>query len=153
MGQHGRCEYGNGKSSALQSADAGAEHMRLLSQLMICRRKTRTTSSTFVIQMASREQTSCSAPRSSLANYSGCPANSFHFERLVPSGSFQSTIRGFRQHHIVFLHGVTQRALRCSLANLTVNWFESEPNPPNGSVLVMRRNSGRDSGQRWSEQW
>ena len=61
--------------------------------------------------------------------------------------------RGFRQHHIVFLHGVTQRAMRCSLANLTVDWFESEPNPPNGSVLVMRRSSDRDSGQRWSEQW
>ena len=62
-------------------------------------------------------------------------------------------LRGSRQHHIVFLHGVTQRALRCSLANLTVHWFESEPNPPNGSVLVMRRNSDRDTGQRWSEQW
>jgi hypothetical protein len=61
--------------------------------------------------------------------------------------------RGYRQHHIVFLHGVTQRAMRCALANLTVDWFESEPNPPNGSVLVMRRSSERDSGQRWSEQW
>ena len=61
--------------------------------------------------------------------------------------------RGSRQHHIVFLHGVTQRAMRCTLANLTVDWFESEPNPPNGSVLIMRRSSDRDSGQRWSEQW
>ena len=62
-------------------------------------------------------------------------------------------IRGFRQHHIVFLHGVTQRAMRFALANLPVSWFESEPNPPNGSVLLMKRNSEKDSGQRWSEQW
>jgi hypothetical protein len=62
-------------------------------------------------------------------------------------------IRGFRQHHIVFLHGVTQRAMRFSLANLPVSWFEAQPNPPNGSVLIMKRNSEKDSGQRWSEQW
>jgi 2,3-bisphosphoglycerate-dependent phosphoglycerate mutase len=49
------------------------------------------------------------------------------------------------RHHLVFLHGVTQRAFRMSWFNHPVEWFEAEPNPSNASVLVIRRDveSGR----------
>jgi broad specificity phosphatase PhoE len=43
--------------------------------------------------------------------------------------------------HVVFLHGVTQRAFRMAWMNLAVDWFEEEPNPPNASVLVMQRDA------------
>jgi broad specificity phosphatase PhoE len=43
------------------------------------------------------------------------------------------------RHHLVFLHGVTQRALRMAWFNHPVTWFEHEPNPANASVLWMRR--------------
>lgn len=42
-------------------------------------------------------------------------------------------------HHLVFLHGVTQRALRMAWFNRPVEWFEHEPNPANASVLAIRR--------------
>ncbi|HSN98374.1 MAG TPA: histidine phosphatase family protein [Candidatus Nanopelagicales bacterium] len=45
------------------------------------------------------------------------------------------------EHHVVFLHGVTQRAFRMAWLNRTVDWFEEEPNPPNGSVLMIRRDA------------
>jgi broad specificity phosphatase PhoE len=45
------------------------------------------------------------------------------------------------KHHLVFLHGVSQRAFRMAWRNLPVDWFEDEPNPPNASVLVMTRNA------------
>jgi 2,3-bisphosphoglycerate-dependent phosphoglycerate mutase len=47
--------------------------------------------------------------------------------------------------HIVFLHGVTQRAFRMSWLDRSVEWFEREPNPANASVLVLERDpqSGR----------
>lgn len=116
----------------------------------LCRPRMPTTSSTFAIPMASREPMLCSALHYSPASYSG----KLQTSRTQSIGVIDPIAnRGFRQHHIVFLHGVTQRAMRCTLANLTVDWFESEPNPPNGSVLIMRRSSDRDSGQRWSEQW
>jgi broad specificity phosphatase PhoE len=41
--------------------------------------------------------------------------------------------------HIVFLHGVTQRAFRMAWLNRSVEWFEEEPNPPNASVLAITR--------------
>lgn len=59
--------------------------------------------------------------------------------------------RGSKQHHIVFLHGVTQRALRMTFFNRTVEWFEREPNPLNGSVIHMKRNLEKVHGPRWSE--
>ena len=43
--------------------------------------------------------------------------------------------------HLVFLHGVTQRAFRMAWMNLPVDWFEDEPNPPNASVLVIQRDA------------
>jgi 2,3-bisphosphoglycerate-dependent phosphoglycerate mutase len=46
-------------------------------------------------------------------------------------------------HHIVFLHGVTQRAFRMSWLNLSVDWFEEEPNPENASVLLLERERPR----------
>ncbi len=52
-------------------------------------------------------------------------------------------------HHVVFLHGVTQRAFRMAWLNLSVDWFEEEPNPPNASVLLIRR--GEDG--RWAERY
>jgi hypothetical protein len=51
----------------------------------------------------------------------------------------------------VFLHGVTQRAMRMTFFNRTVEWFEREPNPPNGSVVHMKRNLEQAEGPRWSE--
>jgi broad specificity phosphatase PhoE len=50
-------------------------------------------------------------------------------------------------HHIVFLHGVTQRAFRMAWCNRAVEWFELEPNPRNASVLLLRR----DVGQSWCD--
>lgn len=51
-------------------------------------------------------------------------------------------------HHLVFLHGVTQRAFRMAWFNRPIEWFESEKNPANASVVVIRRGPG---GQ-WSEE-
>ena len=50
-------------------------------------------------------------------------------------------------HHLVFLHGVTQRAFRMGWLNRSVEWFEAEPNAPNASVLVIRR----DADQWWRD--
>jgi len=50
-------------------------------------------------------------------------------------------------HHVLFLHGVTQRAFRMAWFNSSSDWFESEPNPANASVLVIRR----DAENRWVE--
>jgi len=52
-------------------------------------------------------------------------------------------------HHIVFLHGVSQRAFRMAWRNLPVDWFEEEPNPGNASVLLIRR----DATGAWHEQY
>jgi broad specificity phosphatase PhoE len=41
--------------------------------------------------------------------------------------------------HLIFLHGVTQRAFRMAWFNREVDWFETEPNPDNGSVLLIER--------------
>ncbi len=49
--------------------------------------------------------------------------------------------------HVVFLHGVTQRAFRMAWMNLPAEWFETEPNPANASVLQIVR----DDDGRWSE--
>jgi len=50
---------------------------------------------------------------------------------------------------VIFLHGVTQRAFRMAWLNHSVDWFEEEPNPPNGSVLLIRRGEDR----RWLERY
>ncbi|MFO0757595.1 MAG: histidine phosphatase family protein [Byssovorax sp.] len=42
-------------------------------------------------------------------------------------------------HHVVVLHGVTQRAFRMAWHNRSPEWFEQEPNPPNTSVLRIYR--------------
>jgi broad specificity phosphatase PhoE len=52
-------------------------------------------------------------------------------------------------HHVVTLHGVTQRALRMSWLDRTVDWFEEEPNPANASVLELYR----DASDRWAERY
>lgn len=52
-------------------------------------------------------------------------------------------------HHLVFLHGVTQRAFRMAWLNRSVDWFEEEPNPPNGSVLMIRRDAEGFWGDRY----
>ncbi len=54
------------------------------------------------------------------------------------------------RHHVIFLHGVTQRALRMAWLNHSVEWFEDEPNPTNCSVLLIRRGQDR---HRWVEQY
>jgi hypothetical protein len=48
------------------------------------------------------------------------------------------------RHHVLFLHGVTQRAFRMAWSNYPVEWFEAEPNLNNASVLVMRRGAERN---------
>ena len=50
-------------------------------------------------------------------------------------------------HHLLFLHGVTQRAFRMAWMNRPVEWFEAEPNASNASVLVIRR----DAEQWWRD--
>lgn len=51
--------------------------------------------------------------------------------------------------HLIFLHGVTQRALRMAWFDRSPEWFESEPNPGNASVLHIHR--GEDG--RWAERY
>ena len=50
-------------------------------------------------------------------------------------------------HHVVFLHGVTQRAFRMAWFDRPPEWFEEEPNPRPASVLIIRR----DENGRWQE--
>lgn len=51
------------------------------------------------------------------------------------------------RHHVIFLHGVTQRAFRMAWFNWSSDWFEEEPNPTNASVLVI----SRDDEHKWVE--
>ena len=52
-------------------------------------------------------------------------------------------------NHLIFLHGVSQRAFRMAWMNLPVDWFEDEPNPPNASVLVIQR----DGSGTWKDRY
>ncbi|MBK8254382.1 MAG: histidine phosphatase family protein [Polyangiaceae bacterium] len=52
--------------------------------------------------------------------------------------------------HLIFLHGVTQRAFRMAWMNRSVEWFEGEKNPDNASVLVIERDSG---STRWTDRY
>ena len=53
------------------------------------------------------------------------------------------------RHHVIFLHGVTQRAFRMAWFNSSSDWFEAEPNPGNASVLVIKR----DHEHKWVESY
>jgi broad specificity phosphatase PhoE len=44
-------------------------------------------------------------------------------------------------HHIVFLHGVTQRAFRMAWLNRSVDWFEGARNPGNAEVEIIERDA------------
>ncbi len=55
--------------------------------------------------------------------------------------------RSHFRHHIVFLHGVTQRAFRLVWLHRAAAWFQDERNPANASVLALRR----DPAGRWGE--
>ena len=52
-------------------------------------------------------------------------------------------------HHVIFLHGVTQRAFRMAWFNRSVEWFEAESNAANASVLLI----ARDATGAWSERY
>ena len=52
--------------------------------------------------------------------------------------------------HLIFLHGVTQRAFRMAWMNRSVEWFEAETNPRNASVLLVERDA---ETQRWSDRY
>lgn len=52
--------------------------------------------------------------------------------------------------HLIFLHGVTQRAFRMAWMNHSVEWFEREPNPRNASVLLIERDA---TTSRWTERY
>lgn len=54
------------------------------------------------------------------------------------------------EHHLIFLHGVTQRAFRLAWLNLSPAWFEKEPNPANASALLLRRDGAEGY---WEEKW
>ncbi|HVV83429.1 MAG TPA: histidine phosphatase family protein [Kofleriaceae bacterium] len=47
--------------------------------------------------------------------------------------------RSEHRQHVIFLHGVTQRAFRMAWFNHGVEWFEDEPNPANCSVTIIAR--------------
>jgi broad specificity phosphatase PhoE len=51
------------------------------------------------------------------------------------------------RHHVIFLHGVTQRAFRMAWFNSSCDWFEAAPNPANASVLLIER----DAEHKWVE--
>ncbi len=53
------------------------------------------------------------------------------------------------RHHVIILHGVTQRAFRMAWFNRSVEWFEDEPNPANASVLLI----ARGERGRWEERY
>jgi 2,3-bisphosphoglycerate-dependent phosphoglycerate mutase len=67
--------------------------------------------------------------------------------------------------HLIFLHGVTQRAFRMAWMNHPVDWLEREPNPKNASVHIIERvpapsggsgsgsgsGSGMGGGASWTE--
>ncbi len=57
--------------------------------------------------------------------------------------------RSHYRHHLIFLHGVTQRALRMAWFDRAPDWFETEPNPPNASVLMINR----DEAGNWVERY
>lgn len=52
-------------------------------------------------------------------------------------------------HHIIFLHGVTQRSFRMAWFDRPPEWFENEPNPRNASVLLI----DRDQRGWWQERY
>jgi broad specificity phosphatase PhoE len=51
------------------------------------------------------------------------------------------------RHHVIFLHGVTQRAFRMAWFNSSSDWFEAAPNPLNASILLIER----DAEHKWVE--
>jgi 2,3-bisphosphoglycerate-dependent phosphoglycerate mutase len=53
-------------------------------------------------------------------------------------------------HHVVFMHGITQRAFRMAWFDQPVDWFDREPNPPNASLLLLAREG---PAGRWSERY
>lgn len=52
--------------------------------------------------------------------------------------------------HLIFLHGVTQRAFRMAWMNRSVEWFEAERNPGNASVLLIERDPATS---RWTDRY
>jgi 2,3-bisphosphoglycerate-dependent phosphoglycerate mutase len=52
--------------------------------------------------------------------------------------------------HLIFLHGVTQRAFRMAWMNRSVEWFEAEKNPENASVLLIERDPATT---RWTDRY
>lgn len=52
--------------------------------------------------------------------------------------------------HVIFLHGVTQRAFRMAWMNRSVEWFEAEKNPENASVLLIERDP---ETTRWTDRY
>lgn len=52
--------------------------------------------------------------------------------------------------HLIFLHGVTQRAFRMAWMNRSVEWFEAEKNPGNASVLLIERDPATS---RWTDRY
>jgi broad specificity phosphatase PhoE len=59
--------------------------------------------------------------------------------------------RSAYRHHVIFLHGVTQRAFRMAWFNRSVEWFEDEPNPGNATVLLIARGAERGWVERYLE--
>ena len=55
------------------------------------------------------------------------------------------------QQHLIFLHGVSQRALRMAWFNHPVEWFESEPNPRNCEAVRFVRVADQEK-DRWREE-
>jgi broad specificity phosphatase PhoE len=53
------------------------------------------------------------------------------------------------RHHMIFLHGVTQRAFRMAWFDRAPEWFENEPNPTTASVLAIQR----DTHGWWQEEY
>jgi broad specificity phosphatase PhoE len=53
-------------------------------------------------------------------------------------------------HHVLFVHGITQRAFRMAWFDRTIDWMEKEPNPPNASLLAITRT---DDGEDWQDRY
>jgi broad specificity phosphatase PhoE len=54
------------------------------------------------------------------------------------------------RHHVLFVHGVVQRAIRMVWFDRTIEWMESQPTPANASVLAIRRSRDRKT---WTEDY
>ena len=71
------------------------------------------------------------------------PLGESRFDVAVRVHQFFGTIQRDKEKHgikniIVVCHGVTLRAFVMMWCHFTPEWFEDEPNPPNGAIRLIQ---------------